>query len=165
MLNLKQLSKDGVPAAIEKAMRYRLLNEPGEAESICLDVLAIEPDNQKALVTLLLALTDRYGRGFAVSGTQAEQIIKRLSDSYEKAYYSGLVCERKAKAQLAQGAPGSGFNAHDLITDAMKHYEHAESIRPAGNDDALLRYNACARIMMKNNLTARQQEHYEPALE
>jgi len=165
MFTLKPLSKDGIPAAIEKAMRYRLLNEPGEAESICLDVLGVEPDNQRALVTLLLALTDRFGRGFAVSGTQAEQIVKRLTDAYEQAYYSGLICERKAKAQLAQGAPGSGFNAHDLITEAMKHYEKAESIRPAGNDDALLRFNACARIMMKNNLTARPDEKYEPALE
>ncbi|MBM3875505.1 MAG: hypothetical protein FJ386_02150 [Verrucomicrobia bacterium] len=125
----------------------------------------VEPDNQRALVTLLLALTDRYGRGFAVSGTQAEQIVKKLADGYEQAYYSGLIGERKAKAQLAHGAPGSGFNAHDLITKAMQHYEKAEALRPAGNDDALLRFNACARIMMKNNLTARPQENYEPALE
>ena len=99
------------------------------------------------------------------SAYAVEQIVKRLTDAYEQAYYSGLICERKAKAQLAQGAPGSGFNAHDLITEAMKHYEKAEATRPAGNDDALLRYNACARIMMKNNLTARPQESYEPALE
>ena len=38
-----------MPAALEKALRYRLLNEPVEAESICRDVLEVDPDNQAAL--------------------------------------------------------------------------------------------------------------------
>ena len=56
MFELKTLSSEAVDRSIEKAERYRLLNEPEEAESICLDVLAIAPDNRHALVTLLLAL-------------------------------------------------------------------------------------------------------------
>jgi len=50
MAELKRLHKDAIPAALEKAERYRLLNEPGEAESICLDILAVDPDNQRALI-------------------------------------------------------------------------------------------------------------------
>ena len=46
MFQPKPISKDVIPSALAKAERYRLLNEPGEAESICLDVLQIEPDNQ-----------------------------------------------------------------------------------------------------------------------
>ena len=46
--NLKPMSKDAVPSALAKAERYRLLNEPGEAESICLDVLQIDPQNEEA---------------------------------------------------------------------------------------------------------------------
>ena len=57
MSELKKLSKEAIPAALEKAERYRLLNEPGEAESICLDILAIDPENQRAIIMLLLALT------------------------------------------------------------------------------------------------------------
>ena len=60
MFELKTLSKSAVPAALAQAERYRLLNEPAEAESICLDVLRVEPDNQDALVTLVLSLTDQF---------------------------------------------------------------------------------------------------------
>ena len=60
MFDLKPLNPDAIPKALQKAERYRLLNEPEEAESICLDILAIEPDNQQALVMLLLAQTDQF---------------------------------------------------------------------------------------------------------
>src|SRR5580693_5368802 len=100
MSELKPLSKEEIPAALEKAMRYRLLNEPGEAESICLDVLNADPENQQALVTLLLALTDRYGKGYAVGATKAREILGSLRDPYEHAYYAGIICERRAKTQL-----------------------------------------------------------------
>src|ERR1700756_3722278 len=112
MFELKRLSEDAIPAALERALRYRLLNEPAEAESICHDVLYIDPDNQEALVLLLLALTDRFGKGYAVGVTQAQQILPRLRSKYERAYYAGIICERRAKAQLRQGHPGSRANAY-----------------------------------------------------
>ena len=61
MFKLKPLSKEAVPAALEKANCYRFLNEPVEAESICLDILEVEPENQQAIITLLLSLTDQFG--------------------------------------------------------------------------------------------------------
>src|SRR6266446_5667640 len=100
VFEFKPLSREAIPAALEKAMRYRLLNEPGEAESISLDVLRIEPDNQQALVILLLALTDRFSRGYAVGVTQARELLPRLRDPYEQAYYARIISERRAKAQL-----------------------------------------------------------------
>ena len=57
---LKPMSAAAIPSAIAKAERYRLLNEPGEAESICLDVLQIDPHNEDARIMLLLALTDQF---------------------------------------------------------------------------------------------------------
>jgi hypothetical protein len=165
MFNLKPLSKEGIPAALEKAMRYRLLNEPGEAESICHDVLSIDPENQEAIVTLLLAMTDRFGKSYAFEGTQAQELLPRLRDPYERAYYAGIICERRAKAQLHKGNHGSGFAAYEFLREAMTWYEKAEEIRPAGNDDALLRWNACARIIMRNKLTARSEERVDLPLE
>ncbi len=165
MFNLKPLSPSGIPAALEKAMRYRLLNEPGEAESICLDVLRLEPEHQQALVILLLALTDHFGKGYAVGFTQAQEILPRLRDSYERAYYAGIIRERRAKAYLGQGAPGAEFNAYELLREAMDCYEQAEAIRPAGNDDAVLRWNACARLIMGNKLAPRVEERVELPLE
>ena len=165
MFDLKPLTADAIPTALEKAMRYRLLNEPGEAESICLDVLAVEPANQQALVTLLLAITDRFGRGYAVSNTRVQEIIGRLSDPYERLYYAGIASERNGKSQLQQGTPGSSAAAYELLRTAMDFYESAEKIRPAGNDDALLRWNACARVIMRNHLEPQPTERYEPALE
>ena len=155
MFELKQLSREAIPAALEKAMRYRLLNEPAEAESISLDVLRTDPDNQQALVIFLLALTDRFSKGYAVGVTQAQEILPRLRDPYEQAYYAGIICERRAKAQLHRGGPGCGFEAYEFLRDAMAWYEKAEALRPQGNDDALLRWNACARIIMGNGLAPR----------
>jgi hypothetical protein len=165
MFELKQLSADAVPAALEKALRYRLLNEPGTAESICHDVLSIEPENQRALVTLLLALTDRFGKGYAVGIMQAQEVLSHLHDPYERAYYAGIICERRAKAQLKQGHPGSGHDAYELLREAMTWYEEAEAIRPAKNDDALLHWNTCARLITGNQLTPRTEEKVELSLE
>jgi hypothetical protein len=165
MSELKQLSREAIPAALEKAERYRLLNEPAEAESICLDVLKADPENQTALITLLLAVTDRFGKGYGVSDTQAKELLSRVEGEYERAYYAGILAERRAKAKLAQGTPGSRFYAYDGFRDAMSWYEKAESVRPHGNDDALLRWNTCARIITQNKLVAREEEREEPPLE
>ena len=165
MFDLKPLSREAIPAALEKATRYRLLNEPAEAESICLDVLRTDPDNQQAMVVLLLALTDRFSKGYGVGDTQAQEVLARLQSEYDRAYYAGIICERKAKAQLHQGAPGSGFTAYEFFREAMDWFEKAETARPAGNDDALLRWNTCARIIMRNKLAPRPQDEYAPSLE
>lgn len=165
MYELKPLSPEGIPQALEKAMRYRLLNEPGEAESICLDVLRIDPENQQALVLLLLAITDRFGKGYAVGASQVQEVLARIKDPYERAYYAGIISERRAKAQLNQGFPGAKFDAYEWLREAMTWYEKAEAVRPPGNDDAILRWNACARIIMRNNLVPRPKEDFEPALE
>lgn len=162
---LKPLSEEAVPAALEKAERYRLLNEPAEAESICLDVLEAEPENQQALIILLLAVTDRFGKGYGVSNAQAKELLARVKGEYERAYYAGILSERRAKAKLAQGTPGASFYAYDFLREAMDCFEKAETIRPPGNDDALLRWNTCARMIAKNQLVPREEEKIEPPLE
>src|SRR5205085_11330826 len=158
MSELKRLHKDAIPAAVEKAVRYRLLNEPAEAESICLDVLEADPQNQEAIITLLLALTDRFTKGYGVSDTQIKQLLARIRDEYERAYYSGIFAERRAKANLSQHTPGRRFQAYEHFREAMDWFEKAEAIRPSGNDDALLRWNTCARIIERNKLVAREEE-------
>jgi hypothetical protein len=158
MPELKQLNKEAIPAALEKAERYRLLNEPGEAESICLDILHVDPENQQAIIMLLLALTDRFTKGYGVSDTQIKELLSRIRDEYERAYYSGIFAERRAKAKLAQHTPGCRFQAYDLFREAMDWFENAEAIRPRDNDDALLRWNTCARIIERNKLVPREEE-------
>jgi hypothetical protein len=165
MFQLKPIHKDAVNQALEKANHYRLLNEPGAAESICLDVLEIEPENQQALVMMLLALTDRLTKGYAVGASKAKEVLPRIKDEYQRAYYEGIICERQAKARLQQGGPGSSHDAYEWLRDAMDCYEKAEAIRPAGNDDPILRWNACARIIMANHLAPRAAEASEPYLE
>jgi hypothetical protein len=125
MPELKPLSKEAIPAALEKAERYRLLNEPAEAESICLDVLRADPENQKAIVTLLLAFTDRFTKGYGVSDTQAKELLARIQSEYERAYYAGIFAERRGKAKLIQGTPDCRFQAYDLFREAMNWFERA----------------------------------------
>ena len=158
MSELKSLSKEAVPAALEKAMRYRLLNEPAEAESICLDVLKADPENQEAIITLLLALTDRFAKGYGVSDTQVKELLARIHSEYDRAYYAGIFAERRAKTKLIQHTPGCRFQAYDLFREAMSWFERAEAIRSPGNDDALLRCNTFARIIERNKLVPREEE-------
>src|SRR5262245_21581948 len=166
MAELKPLSRQAIARCLEKAERYRLLNEPVEAESICLDVLAADPGNQPAVVTMLLALTDQFEENDVHVSTRAQEVLRELRDEYERAYYSGIVAERKAKAQLKRGGPGSGYTAYESFREAMGFYEKAEKIRPAGNDDAILRWNTCARILEgHHDLMAAPGEDSEPPLE
>ncbi|MBZ5600986.1 MAG: hypothetical protein LAO79_01630 [Acidobacteriia bacterium] len=164
MFELKPISRQAIPEALAKVERYRLLNEPWQAESICEDVLRIEPQNQQAVVMLLLSRTDQFGKG--VSAGSARELIQRLDGEYERAYYSGIIAERWADALLRQGSPGAGFSAYQSLREAMDYYERAESLRPAGNDDALLRWNTCARILTRNReVRPRGEEAFEPAFE
>src|SRR6187399_113251 len=158
MSELKTLHKDAIPTALEKAERYRLLNEPGEAESICLDILHVDPENQQAIITLLLALTDRFEKGYGVSDTQTKELLSRMKSAYDHAYYSGIVAERRAKMKLRQNTPDCRFQAYDLLREAMTWFEKAESIRPPGYDDPILRWNTCARIIARNGLVPREPE-------
>ncbi len=155
MFELKSLHKEAVSAAIEKAKHYRLLNEPGAAESICLDILQIEPDNQTALVTLVLAMSDRFGKDYAISDSRIQDYLSQIEDDYERTYYTGIIYERRAKTALTRGTPGSESTAYDLFRQAMDWFEKAEAIRPDGNDDVILRWNGCARIIMRNKLEPR----------
>jgi tetratricopeptide (TPR) repeat protein len=166
MFEPKPLQRDAIPRALEKAERYRLLSEPGEAESICLDVLAADAQNQRALVMLLLALTDQFEERMADAVQRAREVLPRLRNDYERAYYAGIVAERRAKAQLKHGNPGSAHAAHDSLREAMSWYEKAEAIRPPGNDDAVLRWNACGRILQRRpDLAPAPAAPSEPQLE
>lgn len=161
MHQLKPLSKAAVPAALEKAERYRLLNEPGEAVSICQDVLAVEPNHQPALIVLLLALTDQLAEEPAVA-SRAQQVARSLREEYDRLYYAGIIAERSAKAHLRRGGV-SPDGVYDWLADAMDCYERAEALRPSGNDDAILRWNACARLLMEHpNLRPSRDERPEP---
>ena len=155
MFELKPLHNDAIPAALEKANRYRLLNEPGAAESIYLDILAIDPDNQEALKNIVLAMSDRFGKDYAVGDARVTEYITRLKDDYQRAYYTGIMYERRAKAALAR----DGVGAYELFRQAMECFEKAEAMRPTGNDESILRWNGCARIINRNNLRERDMGH------
>src|ERR1700730_9265100 len=109
--HLKPISREAIPEALQKAERYRLLNESAQAESICQDVLAVEPDHQQALIVLLLAITDQFGHGGSMP--RAREVLRRIEGAYEKAYYGGVISERTARAQLRQGSPNCAFIAYD----------------------------------------------------
>jgi hypothetical protein len=163
MFQLKAISAGAVPEALAKAERYRLLNEPAQAESICQDVLRVDPDNQQALIMLLLAITDQFDESREVA--RAHETVRRIRGEYERAYYSGVICERQARAQFRQGRFGSDGITFRCLEDAMRFYEQAETLRPPGNDDALLRWNTCARFLMRHpNLQPEHEVRPEPIL-
>jgi hypothetical protein len=148
-LTLRRIHPGAVPAALERARVYRLLNEPQQAESICLDILAIEPRHQEALTTLIMAFTDQFpSRAGLVDRAKAR--VAELAGEYERLYFLGLVHEREARAHLTKG-PSASF-AHDLFLEAIACYERAETLRPPNNDDPILRRNGCLRTMAAEGL-------------
>jgi hypothetical protein len=154
MIELKPLHSGAVEKSLEKAEHYRLLNQPEEAESICMDVLAVEPDNQRALVTLILALTDQFSVSRA-GAPAAKRAVKRLAGDYQRSYYRGLISERLGRAAILRSGHGSSHDAYEWLHEAMEFYAVAEGVRPEGNDDAILRWNHCARLINSHRLTAR----------
>ena len=165
MFQLKSISKESISVALEKAERYRLLNEPWLAESICFDILEVEPQNTKAVVILLLAITDQFGTSSLANVNDANQLLLRLPDEYQRHYYGGIICEREGKSDLSKGRFEYVYSAYANLRNAMNHYEKAEAIRPPGNDDAILRWNTCARLIMHHHLEPRNEEYSEPPLE
>ena len=164
MFEMKRITRAGVATALQKAERYRLLNEPSAAESICLDVLEVEPDNQAALVQLALARSDQFEDELSGAVERAREPLARVDDPYKRAYYHGIVCERRARAQLHLASPGGGAIAYDWLRRAMDFYEEAARLRPEGHDEALLRWNTCARIIQRHHLRPEEQETFEPVL-
>jgi len=159
---LKALSAEGIEAAISKAEQYRLLNQPKLAESICLDVLEIDKANHKAKVILLLALTDQFGQSFSAAAKHANDLAKSLHDEYSRVYYTGIIRERMGTATLNSGNPGSNFDAYEWYIEAMELFEKAETLSPPSNNDAILRWNTCARTIMQYDLKERPFENFPP---
>jgi tetratricopeptide (TPR) repeat protein len=146
MYKLKPLHAAAIPASLAKVERYRLLNEPDQAESICRDILECDPANQQAIISLILTLSDQFGKRPRLVD-EALEATSRIHSEYERAYYAGMVWERRARARHEMGGYGGNAIVHNWYLEAMRVYEQAEAIRPEGNDDVLLRWNTCARFL------------------
>ena len=119
----KPLSPEPCPAALAKAERYRLLNEPGEAESICLDVLAVEPDNQEA-PHHAAARADRSVRRRRGAAPQARASV-----------LAGLTRRLRARATTPASSP-SGARKRSSRAPAPRRRRR---LRMAARGDAALR--------------------------
>ncbi len=164
MFARKPISPESIPSALSKAERYRLLNEPGEAESICRDILEVDPANQAALVHLILTLTDQLPtvpRAFS----EAQAAAGRLNSEYERAYYEGIAWERRAKARYHADGHGNHHSVYEWLVKALNCFESAERVRPPNNDDSILRWNACVRFLTAHRELAPQaKEEHAPIL-
>src|SRR5262245_55388896 len=134
------LSKDSIPDAMKKAERYRLLGEPDEAESVCLDVLQVDPENQAARVDLILAISDQFGRERRPRVDLAMKVVGELKDEYQRRYYEAVVLEREARAHLDLDTPP--VLVFLRYCEAMDKFAAAAEIRPAGGDSAVCHADA-----------------------
>lgn len=162
---LKPLSRDSVETAFEKAEHYRLLNQPRLAESICLDILEVDPEHQRAKVVLLLTLTDQFKQSSSKASRHALNLANSLKDEYSRIYYTGIIHERLGAAALASSLPGADFDAYMWYREAMQFYEKADELNQGNNDDPILRWNTCARIIMECHLKERPSDDDQTMLE
>jgi len=158
----KPIHQESIPRALAKAERYRLLNEPSQAESICRDVLAIDAANQQALICLILAMTDMFA-GAQVKVDEVRPLVQKLSGRFDRVYYAGVVEERWARSLLLAGYPRP--MGHELLLLAMDCFEQAQPLAETGNDDAILRWNACLRFMDQIHLDDTADDHDPPSLD
>src|SRR5260370_5086818 len=129
---LKSISKAGIPEAIAKAELYRYLNDPEEAESLCHDILAVDPEHQFAHRMLGLAITDQFIGAATDRYAEVQTIFQNLRDPYERHYYSGLLHERRAKAQLLVG-----YSPHVLLPlfeQPMRCFPESKKLSPAATE-------------------------------
>ena len=146
----RQLSKDSIPDAMKKAERYRLLGEPDEAESVCLDILQVDPDNQEARIDLILAISDQFDRERRPRVEVAMKVVEELTDEYQRRYYEAVVLEREARAHLDLDTPP--VLVFLRYCEAMDRFADAATIRPQGDDSAVIRWNACVRAIRRRQL-------------
>jgi hypothetical protein len=166
VFELKSLRPEAIPAALARAERYRLLNEPEQAESICLDVLRTQPRLQQALTLLLLAITDGFRTARVLDPIRARAVVEKLESEYDRSYYQGIISERLARAKMDRGGPLAPHEAYLGFRDAMRWYSKAEALRPPDNDDAILRWNTCVRVLEDNpQLQPPPEERVELGLE
>jgi hypothetical protein len=162
MPDLKHISREAIPRAVQKAERYRLLNQSWATESICLDILEVDQANQSVIVMLLLALTDQFSTETYELTRRAQGLLARITDPYQRAYYEGIIHERLAHAQLAHTALQGEAMAYESLLQAMDAFERAEALRGPGNDDAILRWNTCARAIERLRMIEQGEVQYEP---
>lgn len=159
MLELKPLSNESIPKAVIRAKHYRLLNEPWQAESICRDILKVDPRHKLALLYLILAITDQFGTEKSSSYSEAKDLCEQLTDEYDRYYYRGIIEERSGKATLKRATPRVKYIAYEYYRCAMDFFEKAEKIQPKGNQDAILRWNACVRGIQEFDLKPSRDEN------
>lgn len=161
-MEIRKISKSSVALALDKAKHYRLLNDPTNAESICRDILDVDPGNQLALSSLILALTDQFHAG-SERIAEAKSLVNQLHSEYDRQYHRGLICERAGKTTLAAHRPGCQHEAYEWFQEAMQCFDRAEKLSTDDhNDDPILRWNSCARLIQKHRLTARADESFRP---
>jgi hypothetical protein len=92
-------------------------------------------------------------------------MIDYLHAPYDRAYYTGIAWERRAKARHQGGGKGAHNYVYEWILKAMDLFEEAAPLRPPENDDALLRWNACVRYLSRHKeLAERPEERPETIL-
>jgi hypothetical protein len=165
LLELKALPRGQMARALAMAQRCRDVSEPQEAESICLDVLEMEPENQEALVLLLLARTDLLEEGLPGAVERAREPLSKVTAEYDREYYAGIICERQARHLLRARGRHSSFVAWEWFQYAMDHFEAAARLSPERLEPAL-RFNACVRLIERNrHCMPRPDENGEHGIE
>lgn len=146
-LQLKKISPEYITKALDKAEKYRMLNHPKTSESICRDVLEIDPHHQDAIVQLIISITGQFSNPGKYPGTKlknAQEWVSKLDNEYLRLYLSGLILERWAKAKV-RDLPGTDI--YEYLHEATEFYEKAEKIRPADDESVILHYNFCVRFI------------------
>ena len=73
-------------------------------------------------MTLILALTDQFGvTEPPPSVTQVRHYVDRLESEYQRHYYTGIICERRARSLLRQ-TMGRAF-AFEAFHEAMTWFD------------------------------------------
>ena len=150
MFALKALSHEGVASALAKAEHYRLLKRTGRSGEHLPRYSRHRARNQQALICLVLAQSDQIARD-SRSFHSALATVQKLQGSTSVPITAGIVWERRAKALDAERGRGTHHSVYEWVVKALDCFAQAERLRPAGNDDAVLRWNTCVRFLTQSS--------------
>ena len=148
-MELKTLGADQVSSALAAAEQCRAGGEAETAESICTDILEVDPGNARAIELLLWSRVDLLGEGRYGGVERAQEALALVQSDFERHYLEGVICEQQARFLIGKRGRHSSRVAYDWFRHAMDAFEEAARIAP-DRPEASLRWNACLRSIERD---------------
>ena len=148
-MDFKNLESADLDAALAAAQASWAELRAEETESICLDILELDPNHRSTLDLLLRCRIELLKKGLPQSVARAQELIPQLDSDFDQAFYSGMIREAQARYLLEKRGRATSGVAYSWFRHAMDDFAAASNL-DAGRVEPKLHWNACLRTLENN---------------